>query len=264
MMSSSRVLPAATAATYNNSCAIPVVAVSSKLPIHPRRRRCCSHAAAAASRSSGGLSSSSSLICNKALRLNQQSSVFSRAGATPICAMASDAAAGVSTIAVGDKLPEAELSYFDEEGDVQIVKVSELTKGKKVVLFAVPGAFTPTCSTKHVPGFVEKAEELREAGVQVLACVSINDAFVMRAWGESIGVSGKVLMLSDGLGRFTKALGVTLDMSAKPTQLGIRSRRYSLLAEDGVVKILNLEEGGGFTVSGADDILKSLKGAPVV
>jgi len=111
---------------------------------------------------------------------------------------------------------------------------------------------------------VAKADELRQAGVDTLACVSVNDAFVMRAWGESIGVGDKVLMLSDGLGKFTKALGATVDLSDKPVGLGVRSRRYSLLAEDGVVKTLNLEEGGAFTTSSAEEILSSLQKGAVV
>ena len=169
----------------------------------------------------------------------------------------------MATIAVGDKLPEAQLSYFDKEGAAQAVKVSELTKGKKLVLFAVPGAFTPTCSSKHLPGFVAKADELRKAGVDTLACVSVNDAFVMQAWGQSAGVGENVLMLSDGLGKFTQALGTAVDLSDKVEGLGIRSRRYSMLVEDGVVKVLNLEEGGAFTSSSAEEILTSLQKASV-
>jgi peroxiredoxin len=169
----------------------------------------------------------------------------------------------VATIAVGDKLPEAQLSYFDAEGNAQAVTVSELTKGKKVVLFAVPGAFTPTCSSKHLPGFVAKAAELRAAGVDTLACVSVNDAFVMQAWGKSAGVGANVLMLSDGLGKFTQALGTAVDLSDKREGLGLRSRRFSMLVEDGVVKTLNLEEGGAFTSSSAEEILSSLQKASV-
>lgn len=146
---------------------------------------------------------------------------------------------------------------------MQTVSVSDLTKGKKVVLFAVPGAFTPTCSSKHLPGFVAKADELRKAGVDTLACISVNDAFVMQAWGKSAGVGENVLMLSDGLGKFTQALGVTVDLSEKVEGLGVRSRRYSMLVEDGVVKVLNLEEGGAFTNSGADEILSTLQKASV-
>jgi len=164
----------------------------------------------------------------------------------------------MAAIQVGEKLPEAELSYLDKENNVQTVKVSELTKGKKVVLFAVPGAFTPTCSQKHVPGFVEKADELKSKGVDTIACVSVNDVFVLKAWGEGLGVGDKVLLLSDGNLHFTKALGVELDLSDKPVGLGVRSRRYALLADNGIVKQLNLEEGGAFSVSGPDEILKVL------
>ncbi|XP_078149745.1 peroxiredoxin-2E-1, chloroplastic-like [Carex rostrata] len=163
-----------------------------------------------------------------------------------------------TTISVGDKLPEAALSYFDSDDELKTVTISELTKGKKAILFAVPGAFTPTCSQKHVPGFVEKAKELKAKGVDVIACVSVNDAFVMKAWKEDLKVGDEVVLLSDGNGVFTKALGVELDLSDKPVGLGVRSRRYALLAEDGVVKILNLEEGGAFTTSGAEDMLKAL------
>jgi peroxiredoxin len=191
----------------------------------------------------------------------------SRAGLKAVARLASSRSAGagagrvVATIAVGDKLPEATLSYFDKEGNVQTVTVSELTKGKRVVLFAVPGAFTPTCSSKHLPGFVAKSEELRKAGVDTLACVSVNDAFVMQAWGKSAGVGENVLMLSDGLGKFTQALGAAMDLTDKVEGLGVRSRRYSMLVEDGVVKVLNLEEGGAFTNSSAEEILSSLQKA---
>lgn len=163
-----------------------------------------------------------------------------------------------TTISVGDKLPEATLSYFDSDGELKTLTISELTKGKKAILFAVPGAFTPTCSQKHVPGFVEKAKELKAKGVDVIACVSVNDAFVMKAWKEDLKVGDELLLLSDGNGDFTKALGVELDLSDKPVGLGVRSRRYALLADDGVVKVLNLEEGGAFTTSGAEDMLKAL------
>ncbi|KAF4384803.1 hypothetical protein G4B88_000199 [Cannabis sativa] len=163
-----------------------------------------------------------------------------------------------ATIAVGDKLPESTLSYLDAAGEVQTVTVSDLTKGKKAVLFAVPGAFTPTCSQKHLPGFVEKSAELKSKGVDTIACISVNDAFVMKAWKEDLKVNDEVLLLSDGNGDFTGAIGAELDLSDKPVGLGVRSRRYALLAEDGVVKVLNLEEGGAFTFSSADDILKAL------
>lgn len=177
---------------------------------------------------------------------------------SPIAMLATSTAVAAAPISVGDKLPDSTFAYLDKEGQVQTVSVADLTKGKKAVLFAVPGAFTPTCSQKHLPGFVEKANELRAKGVDTIACISVNDVFVMRAWGESIGVGDKVLLLSDGNLTFTQAIGVTLDLSDKPVGLGIRSRRYSLLAEDGVIKVLHLEEGGSFTSSGADDILKAL------
>ncbi|PKA47559.1 Peroxiredoxin-2E-2, chloroplastic [Apostasia shenzhenica] len=166
--------------------------------------------------------------------------------------------AAAATISVGDKLPNATLSYFDSAGEIQTITVSDLTKGKKAVLFAVPGAFTPTCSQKHLPGFVEKAGELRAEGVDTIACISVNDAFVMRAWKENLKIGDEVLLLSDGNGDFTRALGVELDLRDKPVGLGVRSRRYALLAEDGVVKVLNLEEGGAFTFSSAEEILKAL------
>ncbi|GMY25101.1 Peroxiredoxin-2E, chloroplastic [Fagus crenata] len=163
-----------------------------------------------------------------------------------------------ATISVGDKLPDTTLSYFDPAGELQTTTISDLTKNKKVILFAVPGAFTPTCSQKHLPGFVEKSKDLKAKGIDTIACISVNDAFVIKAWKENLNINDEVLLLSDGNGDFTRAIGCELDLSDKPVGLGVRSRRYSLLAEDGVVKILNLEEGGAFTFSGAEDILKAL------
>ncbi|KAF5194024.1 Peroxiredoxin-2e protein [Thalictrum thalictroides] len=163
-----------------------------------------------------------------------------------------------AAISVGDKLPESTFSYFDSSDELQTITVSDLTKGKKAIFFAVPGAFTPTCSQKHLPGFVEKSNELKSKGVDTIVCISVNDAFVMKAWKEDLKIGDEVLLLSDGNGDFTKAIGVELDLSDKPVGLGVRSRRYSLLADDGIVKVLNLEEGGAFTNSGAEDILKAL------
>ncbi|XP_041028802.1 peroxiredoxin-2E-2, chloroplastic-like [Juglans microcarpa x Juglans regia] len=163
-----------------------------------------------------------------------------------------------ATIAVGEKLPDPTLSYFDASDELQTTTISDLTKNKKAILFAVPGAFTPTCSQKHLPGFVEKSQELKDKGVDTIACISVNDAFVMKAWKEDLKINDEVLLLSDGNGDFTRAIGCELDLSDKPVGLGVRSRRYALLAEDGIVKLLNLEEGGAFTFSGAEDILKAL------
>ncbi|KAL2345172.1 hypothetical protein Fmac_006457 [Flemingia macrophylla] len=163
-----------------------------------------------------------------------------------------------AALSLGDRLPEATFSYLDSDGEVKTTTVSDLTKGKKAVLFAVPGAFTPTCSQKHVPGFIEKSAELRAKGVDTIACISVNDAFVMRAWKEDLKVNDELLLLSDGNGTFTKAIGCELDLTDKPVGLGVRSRRYALLADDGVVKLFNLEEGGAFTFSGAQDILDVL------
>ncbi|XP_073062821.1 peroxiredoxin-2E-1, chloroplastic [Primulina eburnea] len=163
-----------------------------------------------------------------------------------------------AAISVGDKLPDATLSYFDSSDELQTISISDLTAKKKTILIAVPGAFTPTCSQKHLPGFVEKAAEFKAKGVDTIACISVNDAFVMKAWKENLQVGDEVLLLSDGNGDFTKAIGCELDLSDKPVGLGVRSRRYAIYLEDGVVKILNLEEGGAFNVSSAEDMLKAL------
>ncbi|XP_022983105.1 peroxiredoxin-2E-1, chloroplastic-like [Cucurbita maxima] len=163
-----------------------------------------------------------------------------------------------ASISVGDKIPDSTFSYFDPADELQTTTVSDLTKGKKAVFFAVPGAFTPTCSQKHLPGFVEKSAELKAKGIDTIACISVNDAFVMKAWKENLNVEDEVLLLSDGNGDFTRAIGCELDLSDKPVGLGMRSRRYALLAEDGIVKVLNLEEGGSFTFSSAEEILKVL------
>lgn len=159
-------------------------------------------------------------------------------------------------IAVGDKLPNANFKYFDSEGNMKEVSTDDLCKGKKVVLFAVPGAYTPTCSTKHLPGFIEKGDEIKARGVDTIACVAVNDAFVMNAWGKTVGSGDKIMMLADGNGDFTKAIGVELDLS--DIGLGLRSRRYAMLVEDQVVKVLNLEEGGAFTISSAESIMEAL------
>jgi glutaredoxin-dependent peroxiredoxin len=211
------------------------------------------------------------------------------------------------TVSVGDKIPDSKLNYFDAEGNMKEMTLKQLCEGKKVILFAVPGAFTPTCSLKHLPGFIEKADEIKKKGVDTIACVSVNDAFVMDAWGKAVGADDKVLMLADGSAAFTKAIGAELDLNEKvrngsicfcksskctagmegaggrrtaaiattvflkfysrtypycivppPQGLGLRSRRYAMLVDNMEVKALNLEEGGAFTVSSAEDILKAL------
>ncbi|CAG9463274.1 unnamed protein product [Pedinophyceae sp. YPF-701] len=165
-------------------------------------------------------------------------------------------AARVQAIAVGDKMPDASFAYFDANGDMQSVSTSELFGGKKVVLFAVPGAFTPTCSMQHLPGFINSADDLKAKGVDTIACVSVNDPFVMRAWGKEVGAGDKVMMLADGSGLFAKAIGCELDLTDKG--LGMRSCRYAMLVDDGTVKVANVEDGGAFTISGAEKIMEAL------
>ena len=155
------------------------------------------------------------------------------------------------TIAVGDRLPDVKLVKATEEGPEQI-QSADYFKGKTVALFAVPGAFTPTCSAKHLPGFVEKADELKSKGVDEIVATSVNDAFVMSAWKQSAG-SEDITMLADGNGEFAKATGLDADFTG--FGMGHRSQRYSMLVEDGVVKQLNVEAPGDFSVSSAEHML---------
>ncbi len=159
------------------------------------------------------------------------------------------------TIKVGDKVPSATLMQM-QDGGPKPLSTDDLFTGKKVAFFAVPGAFTPTCSAKHLPGFVQHADELKQKGVDAIACVSVNDAFVMGAWGDQQKAGGKVLMLADGNGDFTRALG--LEMDASRFGMGKRSQRFSMVVDNGVVKALNVEEGGGFSVSSAEHMLEQL------
>ncbi|HEY3697572.1 peroxiredoxin [Phenylobacterium sp.] len=159
------------------------------------------------------------------------------------------------TIKVGDKLPNLTLTVATAEGP-KPASTDEIFKGKTVALFAVPGAFTPTCSAKHLPGFKQQAPTLKAKGVDTIACISVNDAFVMRAWGEDQAVGDDVLMLADGNGEFTKAVG--LEMDGSKFGLGPRSQRYSMIVKDGTVTALNVEEGGEFRVSAADYMLAQL------
>jgi len=158
------------------------------------------------------------------------------------------------TIKVGDKIPDVQLVKATDEGP-QPVKTSEYFAGKKIALFSVPGAFTPTCSAKHLPGFVEKADELRAKGIDEIVCTAVNDAFVMKAWRDAAG-SADITMLADGNGDFVEALGLTMDGSG--FGMGKRGQRFSMVIEDGVVTQLNVEAPGDFSVSGAEHMLSQL------
>ena len=166
-------------------------------------------------------------------------------------------------IKLGDTLPEATLMEFsDVEGEgcsigPNPVQVSKATAGKTIALFALPGAFTPTCSAKHVPGYLEKFGELKAAGVDEIWCVSVNDAFVMGAWARDLKSAGKVRMLGDGDAAFTKATGLTLDLTGRG--MGLRSNRYSMLIKNGKVASLNVEAPGKFEVSDAGTMLAQAK-----
>jgi peroxiredoxin len=159
------------------------------------------------------------------------------------------------TIKVGDQIPAMKLMTPTPDGPKEM-STDDIFKGKKVVLFAVPGAFTPTCSAKHLPGFVERAEEIRAKGVDTIACMAVNDAFVMGAWARDQGVDSRVLMLADGSGAFTKALGLELDLVGRG--LGVRSQRFALVADNGRVTHLAVEPPGGFDVSRAEAVLAVL------
>jgi len=159
------------------------------------------------------------------------------------------------TIKVGDKVPSATLMQM-KDGGPKPVSTDEFFANKKVVLFALPGAFTPTCSAKHLPGFIQNADAIHRKGVDTIACLSVNDAFVMGAWGDSQGAGSKVVMLADGNGDFTRQLG--LEMDATKFGMGQRSKRYAMIVDNGVVTALNVEEPGAFAVSSAEHVLGQL------
>lgn len=159
------------------------------------------------------------------------------------------------SISVGDKLPEATFMEMTANGP-EPRSTADVFAGKTIALFAVPGAYTPTCSAKHLPGFVERQSDLAAKGVDEIVCTSVNDVFVMGAWAGDNGAEGKVRMLADGNGAFAAALG--LEMDASGFGMGQRSQRYSMLVQDGTVKELNVEQGGGFEVSSADYLLGQL------
>ncbi|MGH8801006.1 MAG: peroxiredoxin [Casimicrobiaceae bacterium] len=166
------------------------------------------------------------------------------------------------TIKVGDRLPEGTLQeYFEVEKDgcsigPNPVSITDLARGKKLVLFGLPGAFTPTCSAKHVPGYLAACDRLKAKGVGAIACMSVNDAFVMGAWGRDLRTNDRVRMLGDGSAAYTKALGLELDLVARG--MGVRCQRFSMLVDDGVVRTLNVEAPGKFEVSDAETMLKQL------
>ncbi len=160
------------------------------------------------------------------------------------------------TIKPGDKLPDATLMHLTDAGPAPI-STEELFGGKTVALFAVPGAFTPTCSNQHLPGFIEKSEELRAAGVDTIVCMSVNDAFVMGAWGQQQGAAGKVMMVGDGNAELTQKMGLSVDSSG--FGMGTRSVRFSMIVRDGVLETLNIEQNPGQAVdSGAENLLSQL------
>jgi peroxiredoxin len=158
-------------------------------------------------------------------------------------------------IKVGDTIPSVKVMQATAEGPREI-STDEIFKGKTVVLFGVPGAFTPTCSAKHLPSFVQAADALKAKGVDTIACMAVNDAFVMQAWGKDQGVDGKIVMLADGSANLTRALGLDLDLTARG--LGVRCHRFALVAKDGKVTHIGVEAPGAFEVSKAEAILEKL------
>lgn len=166
------------------------------------------------------------------------------------------------TIKVGDKLPDGELREFIEVETAgcsigpNTFKVADLAKGKKIAVFGLPGAYTPTCSAKHVPSYLQHYDALKAKGVDEIWCISVNDAFVMGAWGRDQKAGGKVRMMADGSADYTKKLGLEVDFTARG--MGVRTTRFSMLVDDGVVKQLNVEAPGKFEVSGAETMLKQL------
>jgi glutaredoxin/glutathione-dependent peroxiredoxin len=161
----------------------------------------------------------------------------------------------IMTIKIGDKLPAAEFVTRNAEGEKKL-STADVFAGKKVVLFGVPGAFTPTCSMNHLPGFLESHDQIKAKGVDVIACTTVNDPHVVKAWAQHSGTEGKILMLADGNASFAKACGLEIDLSV--ANMGVRSSRYSMIVDNGVVKALNVETKSGVNVSGAETILEQL------
>ena len=159
------------------------------------------------------------------------------------------------TIKIGDRVPAVTLRYLAPDG-LKAVPAEEFFAGKKIALFGVPGAYTRTCSERHLPSYVDHAAELKAKGVDLIACIAVNDPFVMAAWGKENHAEGKITMLGDGSNEFTRAIGLELDRVKEG--MGMRSQRYSMLVEDGVVKALNIEAPGQYAASSAETLLKSL------
>ena len=160
------------------------------------------------------------------------------------------------TIKAGDTIPNVNLYFIGDSGGPEAKPAHELLGGKKVVLFAVPGAFTRTCSAKHLPGFVKLADEIKAKGVDEVACISVNDAPVMKAWGEAHGAPGRVTMLSDGIAEFATAIGISSDMSARG--YGVRSKRYAMVIDNNVVQEICVEPSGEYGISSAEAVLERL------
>ena len=158
-------------------------------------------------------------------------------------------------IKAGDRMPSGTLKTMTKDGPKDVT-TDELFKGKKVVLFSVPGAFTPTCDAKHLPGFVQLAEQIRAKGIDTIACMAVNDVFVMNAWGKHSGVADKIVMLADGNGHYAKALGLELDASGYG--MGTRGQRFAIIVKDGVAEHVNVEAPGQFKVSAAEHVLSQL------
>jgi peroxiredoxin len=158
-------------------------------------------------------------------------------------------------IKIGDKIPAVDLQHMTNSG-IETINSKELFNGKKVVLFALPGAFTPTCSASHLPGYVVASDDLFAKGVDLIICLSVNDAFVMDAWGKQHNADDRVMMIADGSAHFSRAVGLEIDLDA--TGMGIRSRRYAMVVNDAVIELLNVEEPKKFEVSDAETILGSL------
>ena len=159
------------------------------------------------------------------------------------------------TIKIGDRIPNVTIAIMTSDGPTELT-TDEIFANKKVVLFALPGAYTRTCSAAHLPGYVVHHDAIVEKGVDAIACLSVNDAFVMAAWGEAQNVEKNILMLADGSGAFTEAVGLELDLTAR--HMGVRSQRYAMIVDDGVVTHLNVEQGANFEVSDAETILRLL------